>query len=83
MSAAIDDSFCPRCGKPVSVTSTTEEAGDHLAAQRMECPNCCARLVRHVEGHADRGWRLEDEPAADAGFVRGGAGYSFDEGQRS
>jgi hypothetical protein len=61
VSAAIDDSFCPRCGQPVSVTSTTEEAGDHLAAQLMECPNRRARLVQDVEGDADRGRRLEDE----------------------
>ena len=25
-------------------------------------PNCGASLARDVEGHADRGWRIDEEP---------------------
>ena len=35
---------------------------DLLAAERIECPNCGASLARDVEGHADRGWRIDEEP---------------------
>jgi ribosomal protein S27AE len=53
-----DESPCPHCGEPVPVTVSTPERGDQLAAPDTECPNCGASLVRAVEGHADRGWRL-------------------------
>ena len=61
--AAVDESPCPRCGEPVPVTVTTPEPGDQWAVSDTECPSCGAPLVRAVEGHADRGWRL----AQDAG----------------
>lgn len=57
-SAAANESPCPRCGEPVPVTVRTPEPGDQLAVPDTECPNCGASLVRAVEGHADRGWRL-------------------------
>lgn len=56
----IDESPCPRCGTPVSVTAGRTEAGDQLAAPTLECPECGAQLVRAVDGPADRGWRLAD-----------------------
>jgi DNA-directed RNA polymerase subunit RPC12/RpoP len=62
VSAAVDEPLCSRCGQPVSGTATTEERGDQLAAERIECPNCGARLARDVEGHADRGWRIDEKP---------------------
>jgi hypothetical protein len=31
-----------------------------LAVGDRDCPGCGARLVREVQGHADRGWRLAD-----------------------
>ena len=62
VSAAVDEPLCPRCGQPVSATATTGERGDQLAAERIECPNCGASLARDVEGHADRGWRIDEEP---------------------
>jgi transposase len=61
MSARVDPPPCPRCGQPLSVTSTTAEPGEQLAVGRIECPNCGAHLARDVEGHADRGWRLDEE----------------------
>jgi hypothetical protein len=51
---------CPRCGQTVPVTAGDREAGDQLALGEINCPGCGARLVRVVEGHADRGWRLAD-----------------------
>jgi hypothetical protein len=45
----------------VSTTVATSVPGDQLALDWMGCPNCGALLVRDVEGHADRGWRLEEE----------------------
>ena len=53
---------CPRCGEAVPVTATNLDAGDQLAAAQVDCPSCAAALVRDVEGHADRGWRLAEEP---------------------
>jgi ribosomal protein S27AE len=61
MPAAVDQPPCPRCGQAVSVTTTTAEPGDQLAVERVDCPNCGARLARDVEGHADRGWRLDEQ----------------------
>jgi ribosomal protein S27AE len=55
---AEDDPLCPRCGQAVSVTAGDREAGDQLVLSKMDCPNCGAQLVRDIEGHADRGWRL-------------------------
>jgi ribosomal protein S27AE len=63
-SAAADESPCPRCGEPVPVTVSTSEPGDQLAVSNTECTSCGASLVRAVEGHADRGWRLAQD--ADA-----------------
>jgi hypothetical protein len=60
--AAVAEPLCPRCGQPVSATAMTGELGDQLAAERVECPNCRASLARDVEGHADRGWRIDEEP---------------------
>ncbi|MGZ6576628.1 MAG: hypothetical protein ACXVHQ_36690 [Solirubrobacteraceae bacterium] len=60
--AAVDELLCPRCNQPVSATATTGERGVQLAADRVECPNCGASLARDVEGHADRGWRIDEEP---------------------
>ncbi len=59
--ADVYEAPCPQCGKQVSVTLLTAEAGDQLAADRTTCPDCGAPLVRAVDGHADRGWRLGDE----------------------
>jgi ribosomal protein S27AE len=61
MTAGIHEAPCPQCGQAVSITLTTPETSDQLAADRTRCPGCGASLVRAVEGHADRGWRLEDE----------------------
>ena len=58
--AAGHDPPCPRCGEPVPVTGGNPEAGSQLALAEMDCPSCGARLVRDVEGHVDRGWRLAD-----------------------
>ncbi len=60
MSDAADDPLCPRCGEAVSVTAGNRQAGDQLAVSDIDCPNCGARLVREMDGHADRGWRLAD-----------------------
>jgi hypothetical protein len=51
----------PQCGQLVGTVSSPT-AGDQLAVERLECPQCGAKLVRDVEGHADRGWRLDNEP---------------------
>ena len=64
MTAEIHDAPCPQCGQAVSVTLTTSEVGDQLAADRTTCPSCGASLVRAVEGHADQRWRAEDESGA-------------------
>jgi ribosomal protein S27AE len=61
MTAGIHEAPCPQCGQAVSITLTTPETSDQLAADRTTCPGCGASLVRAVEGHADRGWRVEDE----------------------
>jgi endogenous inhibitor of DNA gyrase (YacG/DUF329 family) len=55
---ALDTSPCPSCEEPVHATVTAPEAGDQLAVDRLECPSCGASLVRDVDGHVDRGWRL-------------------------
>ncbi len=60
MSGAVDTSPCPSCREPVPATVTTSQAGDQLAVDRLECPSCGAALVRDVDGHVDRGWRLAD-----------------------
>jgi ribosomal protein S27AE len=62
MSAAVNEPLCPRCARPLSATITTDQPGDQLAAARIKCPHCGASLVRDVEGHADRGWRVDEEP---------------------
>jgi hypothetical protein len=46
----------------LSATGTTGERGDQLAAERIECPHRGASLARDIEGHADRGWRVDEEP---------------------
>jgi|SRR3954453_20408192 hypothetical protein len=58
---------CPQCGEPVSLTLGTWETSDQIAAERTACPNCDAPLARAISGHADGGWRLDEQPAADAG----------------
>ena len=58
--SAGNDPPCPRCGEPVPITAGDREAGDQLALDEMDCPSCGARLVRDVEGHADKGWRVAD-----------------------
>jgi hypothetical protein len=52
-----NDPPCPHCGRAVPVTGGDRTAGDQLAVGEMDCPSCGARLVRDVQGHADRGWR--------------------------
>ena len=61
MSDAVDQPGCPQCGRPVSTTVATSEPGERLSLDRIECPNCGSPLVRDVEGHADRGWRLGEQ----------------------
>jgi len=51
------DPPCPRCGHGVPVTVGDRETGDQLALGELECPSCGARLIRDVQGPADRGWR--------------------------
>ena len=58
----IDRSSCPRCGRPIEAP-ISPETGDQLALERIECPQCGAQLARDIEGHADRGWRLDDAPS--------------------
>lgn len=53
-----DGPSCPSCGRAVPVTTGDREAGDQLALSEIDCPDCGAHLVREVQGHADRGWRL-------------------------
>ena len=55
-----EDPPCPRCGQAVPVAAGDRAAGDQLALGEMGCPSCGAVLIRDVEGHADRGWRLAD-----------------------
>ena len=64
MTTGSHEAPCPQCGQAVSVTLATAEASDQLAADRTRCPGCGAPLVRAVEGHADQGWRVEDESGA-------------------
>lgn len=61
MSSAVDESPCPQCGKPVSLTVPSSETGDQLSAPAVDCPECGASLVRAVDGHADLGWRLAED----------------------
>jgi endogenous inhibitor of DNA gyrase (YacG/DUF329 family) len=60
---ATDQPRCPRCAQPVPLTITDVKAGDQLAVGRRECPNCGTPLVRNVDGHADRGWRVAETGA--------------------
>ena len=62
MTGTVDQPVCPQCGQAISTTVAPSEDSDQFAVDRIECPNCGASLVRDVEGHADRGWRLDDEP---------------------
>jgi len=55
---AVDRSRCPQCGHPLSLTTGDRGVGDQLAVGQTDCPGCGARLVRDVDGHVDRGWRL-------------------------
>lgn len=55
---------CPRCGEPVALTLSTSETSDQIAAERTECPNCGVPLARTIEGHADKGWRIDERPSA-------------------
>jgi DNA-directed RNA polymerase subunit RPC12/RpoP len=59
MPAAVNESPCAQCGQPVPITLATAEPSDQLAAERTECPHCGARLLRAVDGHEDKGWRLD------------------------
>src|SRR4051795_7057256 len=61
---------CPQCGEPVSLTLGTWETSDQIAAERTACPNCDAPLARAIAGHADGGWRLDEQAAADEGNQR-------------
>ena len=56
------DSPCPQCGEAVPMTATNLDTCDQLAVARIDCPSCAAALVRDVDGHADRGWRLAEDP---------------------
>ncbi len=51
---------CPRCGETVSATAGDRDAGDQFAVGERDCPSCGSRIVRALDGHADRGWRLAD-----------------------
>jgi ribosomal protein S27AE len=62
VASIVNESLCPRCGEQVPITTTDLERGDQLALDRTDCPKCGAQLVRDVDGHADRGWRLAEEP---------------------
>ena len=64
MTTAVHESPCPECGRPVSVTLATSETSDQLAADHSDCPHCGAPLVRAIEGHADRGWRVDERTGA-------------------
>lgn len=61
MHDVLDEPECPRRGQRVSTIVGASEAGEQLAVDRLECPNCGARLVRDIEGHGDRRWRRDDE----------------------
>ncbi len=61
MSGGVDQSSCPQCGQPVSLTVGSAEGGDQLAAPATECPQCGAALVRDIDGRADHGWRLAED----------------------
>ena len=54
------DTPCPRCGEAVPIAAGDRGAADQLVVGEMDCPSCGAPLVRDVEGHADRGWRVAD-----------------------
>ena len=62
MSSTVNEFPCPQCGQHLAATSTSLELGDQLAVDQLECPNCGANLVRDIDGHADRGWRLVVKP---------------------
>jgi endogenous inhibitor of DNA gyrase (YacG/DUF329 family) len=55
-----NDPPCPHCGQPVSAAAGDRNAGDQLALSERDCPSCGTRIVREMDGHADRGWRLTD-----------------------
>jgi len=62
MSGAASTYACPQCGHGVPITApTADETGEQLALDQTDCSNCGATLLRDVDGHADRGWRLRDE----------------------
>ena len=58
ITAASSGPPCPRCGEAVPTTAGDRETGEQLAVGERDCPSCGASLVREVDGHADRGWRL-------------------------
>lgn len=62
MSDVVERSWCPRCHQPLPVTQTNSRSGEQLALDRITCRNCGAALVRDIEGHIDRGWRLDESP---------------------
>jgi RNA polymerase-binding transcription factor DksA len=58
---AVNGSPCPRCGQVVPITAENVEPGAQLAIDSSDCPGCGARLIRDVDGHVDRGWRVGHE----------------------
>jgi hypothetical protein len=64
MSTSVYESPCPRCGQLVPMTLATSETSDQLAADHTDCPHCGTRLMRAIEGHTDRGWRVAERPSA-------------------
>jgi hypothetical protein len=65
MTTSTQHAPCPQCGEPVSLTLGTWETSDQIAADRTACPNCDAPLARAIAGHADGGWRLDEQAVAD------------------
>lgn len=63
MSSTVNKPLCPGSGQQALVTTTNLEHDDQLALDRTECPTCGAHLVRDVDGHIDRGWRLAAKSA--------------------
>src|SRR3954454_5876613 len=60
MSSAVNQSPCPQCDQLIPVTLATSEPSDQLAAEHADCPHCNAALLRAVDSHTDRGWRVRE-----------------------